>query len=179
MILSGVRIKNLVRIGEITIGPFDEKRLNPNSYNLTLSERMLVYDDAETLDMKKHNRTKEIIIPEEGLVLQPGRLYLGCTNEYTHTDKYVPMIEGRSSVGRLGIMVHATAGFGDIGFSGKWTLEISCIHPVRIYPNVEICQIYFHDIAGLYELYKGGKYQGSMEAKPSMMYLDFQKPIDS
>lgn len=179
MILSGVRIKNLVEIGEINIAPFEESRMNPNSYNLTLSERMLVYDDAEPLDMKKYNHTKEIIIPEEGFVLQPGRLYLGCTNEYTHTDKYVPMIEGRSSVGRLGIMVHATAGFGDVGFSGRWTLEISCVHPVKIYPNVEICQIYFHKISRPYVPYDGKKYQGSMEAKPSMMYLDFQKPIDS
>jgi deoxycytidine triphosphate deaminase len=58
----------------------------------------------------------------------------------------VPMLEGRSSTGRLGLFIHVTAGFGDIGFAGFWTLEIFCVQPVKIYPDVEICQIYYHDI---------------------------------
>ena len=86
--------------------------------------------------------------------MEPGKLYLGRTLEYTKTKKYVPMLEGRSSIGRLGMFVHITAGFGDIGFEGFWTLEIFVVQPLKIYPNVEICQIYFHSIDGDYDEYK-------------------------
>lgn len=172
MILSGKEI--LKHIGrEIRIEPFDKKRINPNSYNLTLADELLVYEDT-VLDMKKQNPTSRLVIPEEGLVLEPDRLYLGRTNEYTSTDRYVPMLEGRSSTGRLGLFIHVTAGFGDVGFAGYWTLEIFCVQPVRIYPNVEICQIYYHDIEGEYDLYKSGKYQNNAGIQPSLMYRDFE-----
>lgn len=108
MILSGKEI--LKHMGkEIIITPFDEKRINPNSYNLSLADELLVYEQDE-LDMKKPNPTKQIVIPEEGLLLEPNRLYLGRTNEFTKTDRYVPMLEGRSSTGRLGLFIHVTAG---------------------------------------------------------------------
>ena len=158
MILSGKEIKNQVEQGNIQIAPFDPKKINPNSYNLTLHNELLVYKD-EILDMKRPNPTKSITVPKTGLLLMPGLLYLGRTNEFTHTDKFVPMLEGRSSIGRLGMSVHITAGFGDIGFAGYWTLEIHCIHPVKIYPNIDICQIYYHTIQGDYDLYSSGKYQ--------------------
>ena len=173
MILSGKEI--LKHMGkEIIITPFDEKRINPNSYNLSLADELLVYEQDE-LDMKKPNPTKRIVIPEEGLLLEPNRLYLGRTNEFTRTDRYVPMLEGRSSTGRLGLFIHVTAGFGDIGFAGYWTLEIFCVQPVRIYPNVEICQIYYHDIHGEYDTYASGKYQNSRTVLPSLLYKDFEK----
>lgn len=173
MILSGQEIKK--HMGkEIIIEPFDEKRINPNSYNLSLAGELLVYDN-HVLDMKEPNPVSRIIIPEDGLLLEPNRLYLGRTNEHTSTSRYVPMLEGRSSTGRLGLFIHVTAGFGDIGFSGYWTLEIFCVQPVRIYPNVEICQIYYHDIDGEYELYKSGKYQNNTGIQPSLMYKDFEK----
>ena len=173
MILSVQEIKK--HMGkEIIIEPFDEKRINPNSYNLSLAGELLVYDN-HVLDMKEPNPVSRIIIPEDGLLLEPNRLYLGRTNEYTSTSRYVPMLEGRSSTGRLGLFIHVTAGFGDIGFSGYWTLEIFCVQPVRIYPNVEICQIYYHDIDGEYELYKSGKYQNNTGIQPSLMYKDFEK----
>ena len=173
MILSGQEIKK--HMGkEIIIEPFDEKRINPNSYNLSLAGELLVYDN-HVLDMKEPNPVSRIIIPEDGLLLEPNRLYLGRTNEYTSTSRYVPMLEGRSSTGRLGLFIHVKAGFGDIGFSGYWTLEIFCVQPVRIYPNVEICQIYYHDIDGEYELYKSGKYQNNTGIQPSLMYKDFEK----
>ena len=172
MILSGLEIKR--HLGkEIVIDPFDEKLLNPNSYNLRLHNELLVYEE-EILDMKKPNKTRRIIIPEEGLVIKPGRLYLGRTLEYTKTDKYVPMLEGRSSVGRLGVYIHVTAGFGDIGFSGYWTLEIQCVQPVRIYPGVQICQIYYHTIEGEYKKYTSGKYQNNKDIQPSLLYKDFE-----
>ena len=173
MILSGKEIQR--HIGkEIIIEPFDQSRVNPNSYNLTLHNELLVYENHE-LDMKKLNPTKRITIPEEGLVLEPNRLYLGRTNEFTKTDGFVPMLEGRSSTGRLGLFIHVTAGFGDVGFAGYWTLEIFCIQPIRIYPNAEICQIYYHSIEGDYEPYKSGKYQNNTDIQPSLMYKDFEK----
>ena len=172
MILSGLEIKK--QLGkDIAIEPYDEKCLNPNSYNLRLHNELMVYED-KILDMKKQNLAKSIIIPEDGLVLEPGRLYLGRTLEYTKTETYVPMLEGRSSVGRLGLFVHVTAGFGDVGFSGYWTLEISCIQPIRIYPGVEICQIYYHSIEGEYEKYCKGKYQNNNGIQVSMLYKDFE-----
>ena len=173
MILSGLEIKN--KIGnEIIIDPFDICRLNPNSYNLRLHNELLVYEE-DCLDMKKLNKTKRIIIPEDGLILEPGKLYLGRTYEYTETASYVPMLEGRSSIGRLGLFIHVTAGFGDVGFKGYWTLEIHCIEPIKIYPYVEICQIYYHKIEGEYENYISGKYQNNTGIQPSFLYRDFLK----
>ncbi len=172
MILSGLEIKKCLG-KEIVIEPYNEKYLNPNSYNLRLHNELLTYED-EVLDMKKPNRTRSVIIPGEGLVLEPGRLYLGRTMEYTRTENYVPMLEGRSSVGRLGLYIHVTAGFGDVGFSGYWTLEIQCVQPIRIYPGVEICQIYYHSIEGEYEGYCSGKYQNNTGIQPSLLYKDFE-----
>lgn len=173
MILSGKEI--LKRQGkEIQITPFSASQLNPNSYNLRLHNEMLVYDEP-VLDMKKPNAYHKIVIPEDGLVLEPGRLYLGRTVEHTKTEKFVPMLEGRSSVGRLGLCIHITAGFGDVGFNGFWTLELYCVQPIKIYPNVEICQIYYHTIDGDYEPYKSGKYNNNESVQPSMLYKDFLK----
>lgn len=172
MILSGKEIKN--RLGkDIFIEPFNEDQLNPNSYNLRLHNELLVYKN-DILDMKKENRADKIIIPEEGLLLEPGRLYLGRSLEYTKTDNLVPMLEGRSSIGRLGLFIHITAGFGDVGFKGYWTLEIFCIQPIRIYPKVQVCQIYYHSILGEYEEYKSGKYQNNSGIQPSLLFKDFQ-----
>ena len=171
MILSGKEIKS--RIGdEIFIDPYDEKRKNPNSYNLALHNELLVYKDS-ILDMKRINRVEKIIIPLSGLVLEPNRLYLGRTVEHTETKNLVPMLEGRSSIGRLGLFVHVTAGFGDVGFRGFWTLEIFCVQPIKIYPNVEICQVYYHTIEGEHENYSSGKYQNNKDTQASLLYRDF------
>jgi dCTP deaminase len=171
MILSGKEIQK--QLDEtIFIEPFNEKQLNPNSYNLKLHNELMVYKN-QTLDMKKKNQSEKLIIPEEGLLLEPNKLYLGRTVEFTKTDKYVPMLEGRSSIGRLGMFIHVTAGFGDVGFAGFWTLEIFVIQPLVIYPNVEICQIYYHSLEGNYEPYKSGKYQNNEGIQPSLLYKDF------
>lgn len=173
MILSGFEIeKNLGK--NIIIEPFSRSQLNSNSYNVRLHNKLLIYKE-KTLDMKKPNETKEIIISESGFKLEPNELYLGRTLEYTTTKNFVPMIEGRSSIGRLGIFIHITAGFGDVGFSGYWTLEIFCIKPIIIYPNVEIAQLYYHTIDGEYEEYSSGKYQNNTDVQPSMLYKDFLK----
>ncbi|MCL2197513.1 MAG: dCTP deaminase [Defluviitaleaceae bacterium] len=173
MILSGKTIRD--KMGkEILITPYDDSRINPNSYNLTLHNELVVYKSRE-LDMKKPNDTETLIIPKEGIVLQPGTLYLARTQEYTETDKYVPMLEGRSSVGRLGLYVHVCAGFGDVGFKGYWTLEIHCVQPIRVYAGVEICQIYYHSIEGDYEPYISGKYQNNKGIQASLLYRDFER----
>lgn len=171
MILSGKEIQN--RLGkDIFIEPYNPKQLNPNSYNLRISNELLVYNES-VLDMKQQHTSTQLTIPEEGLLLEPNKLYLGRTVEYTETHRLVPMLEGRSSVGRLGLFIHVTAGFGDVGFKGYWTLEIFCVHPIRIYPNVEICQVYYHDVLGEVEEYKSGKYQDNKGIQTSMLYKDF------
>ncbi len=76
-------------------------------------------------------------------------------------------------MGRLGLFVHVTAGFGDVGFAGYWTLEMFCVRPIRIYPNVEICQVYYHTLDGDFETYESGKYQNNRGIQPSRLYLDF------
>lgn len=171
--LSGSEIKKRLN-KEIFISDFDESRLNPNSYNLRLHNELLVYDE-EVLDMKKQNNTKRIVIPEEGYVLQPGILYLGRTVETTRTEgNIVPTLEGRSSTGRLGLQIHMTAGVGDVNFNGAWTLEITCVHPVRIYPNCEICQICYNELIGDNTIKYTGKYQNSTDINASKMFKDFE-----
>ena len=140
MILSGQEIKK--RLGDtIDITPFNEDNLNPNSYNLTLHDEVMVYEEV-VLDMRQVNRVRRLKIPESGLVLNPNQLYLARTVERTETHDLVPMIEGRSSIGRLGLFVHVTAGFGDVGFKGFWTLEMFAVQPVKVYPGVQICLLY-------------------------------------
>lgn len=173
MILSGLEIER--RLGsDIIIDPYRREQLNPNSYNLRLHDTLLVYEHSE-LDMKTPNAAKELIIPEDGLLLESGKLYLGRTIEHTRTENLVPMLEGRSSIGRLGLFVHITAGFGDVGFNGFWTLEIFCVQPIRVYAGVEICQIFYHTLEGEYASYSGGKYQNNRGIQASMLYKDFQR----
>jgi dCTP deaminase len=170
MVLSGYEIKR--RLGQdIIIEPFDESRLNPNSYNLSLHDELMIYEEL-ILDMRKANRVRRLQIPPEGIVLQPNQLYLGRTAERTETHNLVPMIEGRSSVGRLGLFVHVTAGFGDVGFCGYWTLEMFAVQPVRIYAGVSICQIFYHDICGDFSEYNSDKYQHNTDIQPSLLFKE-------
>lgn len=175
MILTGNEIKRQIELGNIYISDFDESRLGPNSYDITLNEKLLQYDvdGRGFLDMKKDNPTKEIIIGEKGIILEPNTLYLGRTNELTETNGFAPMIEGRSSVGRLGIAIHATAGFGDNGFKGYWTLEIFAVQRVRIYPNVRIGQLYYHELIGNEDIKYRGKYYNNDDVQSSRIYKDF------
>ncbi len=147
MILSDSAILEAIKKGEIVIEPFRRECLGSNSYDVHLGKTLLVYK-TPILDARKPNPTEEIEIPPEGYVLQPGILYLGVTEEYTETHKYVPFLEGKSSVGRLGIDIHATAGKGDIGFCNTWTLEISVVQPVRIYAGMPIGQLIFFEVKG-------------------------------
>ena len=175
MILSGHQI--LAEFGRnISIEPFDEARLNPNSYNLTLHHEVMVYEEV-VLDMRKPNRVRRMTIPPEGLVLGPNQLYLGRTAERTETHNYVPMIEGRSSIGRLGLFVHVTAGFGDAGFCGFWALEMFAVQPVRIYAGVAICQIFYHELKGPVTEY-ASKYQDNHDIQPSLLFQELNPESD-
>lgn len=170
MILSGQEIER--RMGDdIVIEPFDESLLNPNSYNLTLHSELMVYEEI-VLDMREDNRVRRFQIPPEGLVLKPQQLYLGRTAERTETRNLVPMLEGRSSIGRLGLFVHITAGFGDVGFCGYWTLEMFAIQPLRIYAGIPICQIFYHELCGDYVAYNSEKYQHNRDIQPSYLYKE-------
>ncbi len=170
MILSGDEIRGNLGTN-IHIDPFDPERLNPNSYNLTLHNELVTYEEV-VLDMAQPNRTRRLTIPPEGLVLAANKLYLGRTVERTETHNFVPMIEGRSSVGRLGLFVHVTAGFGDVGFCGYWTLEMFAVQPIRIYPGVSICQIIYHQVHGNITEYSSTKYQNNRDIQPSLLYRE-------
>ncbi len=174
MILTDAKILEGIESGDIIIEPFRRECLGTNSYDVHLSKTLAVYIDHE-LDAKKHNQIKYIEIGEDGFVLQPGTLYLGVTEEYTETHHAVPFLEGKSSIGRLGIDIHATAGKGDVGFCNTWTLEISCVQPVRVYSGMPIGQlIYFKvdgDIINYYNRKANAKYnQRTTRPVESMMW---------
>jgi dCTP deaminase len=151
MILSDKRILEEIEKGNILIEPYDRKYLGTNSYDVHLGSILATYNDR-VLDAKRHNEITYFEIPEEGFVLHPGTLYLGVTLEYTETHRHVPFLEGKSSTGRLGIDIHATAGKGDVGFCNTWTLEISCAQPVRIYKGMPIGQLIYFAVEGEVEI---------------------------
>ena len=178
MILSDKEILDEIAKGNIIIEPYDRNCLGTNSYDVHLGKHLAVYED-EMLDAKKHNTIRHFDIPEEGFVLQPGVLYLGVTEEYTETHAHVPFLEGKSSMGRLGIDVHATAGKGDVGFCNYWTLEISCIQPVRIYAGMPVGQLIYFKVEGeienAYNKKSSAKYnQRSPKPMESMMWKNFK-----
>lgn len=174
MILSDQRILKAMEQGDIIVEPFKSECLGTNSYDVHLGRYLAVYKN-HILDAKAHNEIQEVVIPPEGYIIHPGMLYLGVTEEYTETHCFVPFLEGKSSVGRLGIDIHATAGKGDVGFCNTWTLEISCVQPVRIYAGMPIGQlIYFTvdgDIKNLYNKKSDAKYtKRTIKPVESMMW---------
>jgi dCTP deaminase len=162
---------------KIVIVPFSENQIGPNSYDVRISDTLKTYSlgISRHLDPKKQNKTKTIEIPKSGYILKPGKLYLASTIESIGSKYFIPMYEGRSSMARLGIQSHISAGFGDIGFISKWTLEINVMHPVKIYPGMRIGQIYFHRINQEYNFkeyqYKG-KYLIQKDPQESLSYYD-------
>lgn len=190
-ILTGKEIHKQVLLHEIEISPFDEKCLNSVSIDLRLGDKFAVYSknagwsnegtvtrlkSQEPLDAADENYTISGTIPHHGMVLRPGILYLMHTVERVYTKFYVPVLDGKSSIGRLGIKVHETAGYGDPGFNGQYTLEVTVVHPVRIYPNMRFCQMRFHTLTGPLELYDG-HYKGktSEGPVPSMSWRQFKE----
>jgi dCTP deaminase len=172
MILSGSKIIEMVENNKIVIDPFNLEQVNPNSYNFRLGNTLRVYDD-KTIDPKKENPTRTIEIPPSGYVMEPSVLYLGHTQEVMGSNYFVPIIRGRSSIGRLGIFVHITADLIDIGSINQWTLQMHCVQPVKIYPGILIGQVTYWKIEGEIVLYDG-KYKGSRGPTASQIHLDFK-----
>lgn len=179
-ILTGSEIYKQIQAGNITMDPFDPKLINPNSCNLHIADEIKVYKsdrliklngvDLIVLDSHKVNQTDTYKMTDDGFMLLPGILYLGRTVEKVGTTKFVPKLDGRSSTGRLGLKIHLTAGFGDIGFNGTWTLELEVTHPLIIYPGDEICQICFETVEGDTDYLYNGRYQGQINATASRFY---------
>jgi dCTP deaminase len=179
MILSDTEILREIQKGTIVIKPFNRKHLGSNSYDVHLGQWLSMYRD-EILDARHHNKVHYHKIPADGLILVPSKLYLGVTEEYTETHAHVPFLEGKSSIGRLGIDIHATAGKGDIGFCNTWTLEISVRQPVRIYAGMPIGQLIYFMVSGEVEIpyskKKGAKYnKGTIRPVESMMWKNFRR----
>jgi dCTP deaminase len=171
--LTGNEIRKQVALKRIYIDDFCEKKLNPNSYNLSLHNTLMVYS-SHLLDAKGRNPMQSIKIPTTGYVLKPNELYLGRTMERTATNHFIPVLNGRSSIGRLGIAIHVTAGFGDIGFNNYWTLEIVCVKKVTIYPFMQICQICYYSPEGIVDNLYQGKYQNTNQINGSHLYKEYE-----
>ncbi len=182
MILTDKRILEEIRKGNIVIEPFSRKHLGSNSYDVHLADTLAIYKD-DILDARKHNEVTRIKMHDhEGFLLLPGRLYLAVTQEYTETHTFVPFLEGKSSIGRLGIDIHSTAGKGDVGFCNTWTLEISVKQPVRIYPGMPIGQLIYFEISGEvlvpYNRKQNAKYnRRTKQPVESMMWKNFKSKL--
>lgn len=184
MILTGMKIRQAIQDGDIHVTPLREAHIGPNSIDVTLAPVLRLYDDHH-LDAKRKHTTWELPIPPEGVVLEPGKLYLGSTVETAVSKRYVPMYEGRSSIARLGVATHITAGFGDIGWGYEWidgqmvcthptwTLEITVVQPVRLYAGMRVGQVYFLETDGDVDFYHG-KYTKQKGPQPSLAYKDFE-----
>lgn len=172
MILTGNEIERQINLGKIRIDPFYKRNLNPNSYDFSLGPKLKFYKNL-VLDPKEKQPVNEVEISEDGYVLEPGRIYLGHTNETMGSKYFVPIIRGRSSTARLGLFIHITADIIDIGSYNQWTLQMYAVQPVKIFPYSKIGQVTFWKPYGDISLYNG-KYQGSKGPQESKIYLDFK-----
>src|SRR3981081_3081978 len=177
MILSDKTILEEIGKGTIKIVPYKRECLGSNSYDVHLGKILATYTE-HILDAKKHNEIEYFEIPVEGFVLYPHIFYLGVTMEYTETHAHVPFLEGKSSTGRLGIDIHATAGKGDVGFCNTWTLEISVKQPVRIYAGMPIGQLIYFEVKGdclvPYATKSDAKYNArTVQPVESMMFKNY------
>jgi dCTP deaminase len=174
MILTGPEIIRQHGLGAIRIDPFNLDQVNPNSYNFRLGRTVKVYKN-DVLDPKIRQTTVSIEIPDEGLVLDSARIYLAHTEEVMGSDRFVPIIHGRSSTARMGLFVHITADLIDIGSYNQWTLQLHAVQPVRIFRGMLIGQVTFWCVQGEISLY-AGRYQGAMGPRESESYRDFADP---
>lgn len=173
MILTGNAIKQEHANGKITIEPFDERLVNPNSYNFRLGNKLVVYKE-QVLDPATENHGREILIPPDGYILAPRQLYLASTVEVLGSNHYVPTYNARSSVARLGLFINLSATLLDIGFKGQLTLQLYAANPVKVYAGMQIGQIMFWKPMGAIDLYSG-KYQGSRGPSPTKIHKDFER----
>lgn len=160
-ILSGLEIRKRYVEGSIRIDPFDPAMLNPASVDLTLGGGVFTYADGlVALDPREdHGGHRQEYKLGEEVFLAPGRLYLMHTAERVWAQDLVPVLDGKSSLGRLGISVHQTAGYGDPGFDGQYTLEVTCVLRARLIVGMRVAQMRFHTLVGEVVPY-AGKYVG-------------------
>ena len=180
MILNGAEILSERDQDRIIISPFNPENIGPNSYDVTLGTIIkrvepneIMYhengDPYEVMYPKKKQSCVTHEMDDDGIVIQPNKLYLAHTVERVGSEYYVPMLEGRSSIGRMGLFIHVTAGFGDIGFMDQWTLELYSIYPIKIYPGMRIAQVFFHECSSQSIMYQG-RYQGQVGPQESLFY---------
>ena len=186
MILCDRTIKELIRRGEIEIVPYDESLVGPSSIDLRLGNDFLLFDlkRIEAIDPSRpvDNYLEKVHVNDgESIILHPGQFIIATTLEYIRLPPYISArIEGRSSIARLGVIVHSTGGFVDAGFEGQLTLEISNINivPIKLYPRMRIAQLAFFmqnkpsEIP--YNKRRTSKYVGQRGPTPSKIYEDFQ-----
>ncbi|OGB74422.1 dCTP deaminase [candidate division Kazan bacterium RBG_13_50_9] len=172
-VLSDRSIKQAIESGRVKIEPYDPALVQPASLDVRLGNEFKAFrNHAQTcIDPTQPNQLTESITVKEGqfFIIHPGEFILGTTLEVmTLSDDIVVRLEGKSSMGRMGLLIHATAGFVDPGFSGQLTLEISNISnlPIKLYPGMRIGQVSFHPLDQPAEKPYGsrgvGKYQGQM-----------------
>jgi dCTP deaminase len=171
MILTGSEIEKQVSSGKIQISPFSKKNINPNSYNFRLSPSLLEITDP-LIDPLVKSHSLEIEIPEEGFLLLPGHLYLGCTLEEMGSSEYVPTLMGRSSIGRLGLFLQITADLGQLGTYHSWTLELKVVQPLLVYPRMVIGQVCFWKVEGNRDSLYSGKYHRDLKPRCSELYRE-------
>ena len=186
MILSDVHIKEAMARGDIAVDPFDERHLQPASVDLHLDRQFLVFDTTRNfvIDPKKplDDMMREVAIADdEPFVLHPGEFALGLIKETTGVStEYVGRLEGKSSVGRMGVLIHVTAGFLDPGNSLKMTLELhnTANLPILLYYGMPIAQMAFEKISGPcarpYDQRGSAKYVGDTKPKASQMWRNFR-----
>jgi dCTP deaminase len=176
VILTGYAIEHAVANGDIEIDPFERAQLNPASYDLTLGDLVLVYDFDFIHDVKSEpKKLRHARIGDEGFVIHPGIGYLMCTRERVKTNHHVAVIDGKSSLGRLFISVHQTAGYGDPGFDGQYTLEVTTLYSIRLYAGMKIAQIRFHETTGVVMPYRGNYVgEGARGPVPSRAWRQFK-----
>lgn len=168
MILTKEDLQDALNAGHIIVEPIAGDAIGTNSIDLHLSPYLATYDQG-TLDAKQPANIRRLEMTDEGYVLTPGTLYLASTLEYTETHRHIPIMHGKSSPARLGITVHQAAGFGDIGFCGHWTMEITVAKAVKVYPGLPIAQLCYIEPKSMPE-------EGYMQRKSST-YTDARNPL--
>ncbi len=171
MILTGSEIEKQVLSGKIQISPFCKTFVNPNSYNFRLSPNLLKIFDP-VVDPLQESQYREVKIREEGFLLLPKKLYLGCTLEEIGSSEYVPTLMGRSSIGRLGLFLQITADLGQLGTCHSWTLELTVVQPLIVYPKMVIGQICFWTVDGNKGPLYNGKYHKDIMPKISKLHQE-------
>jgi dCTP deaminase len=172
MILARQDILKAISDGDIFVKPFNPDNVSVNSIDLTLNNKLLVYNDP-VLSVREKNATSEITIPESGYILQPNQLYIASVNEFTNANGYVGVVYGKSSLGRLGLFAHICAGYVDNGYAGNITLELAVIKPLKVFPNMKVCQIAYYETTNSKDLYSG-KYMGDTTPQASKSFKDFK-----